>query len=429
MTTNRSWLHALAAALLWAAASGCSSGEAAGHAKREPYVRPAGWMTECVGRYQFDAPAPIRIGQAPPEWEPEGQMAYRLEPEARKFGGGAVDISGLRMFETEPFAADRSFGYVDRRADYHYRIRVIRDGGSSEKEAERRKATQRYSLRWPTSFVWRSDEDLDFGILMPEDRRARMIHGYPADRGEFPRGISGPQAKELFESLWSRFKVRAPGQVPTEPGLCTPFGFFADPAGAAEQNYHVGVTFLPPGYQNLVMGVTVATLRPRPWEPHPDERPIDQQETPWEAEDRRVREEKAKCKQSQAGTASRDIFGCTLSGTRDITGHRDVEYLELGDGRKARLLVLKYFTLINGGLVFDVTVETGGKIGSATEPQVTIYAAGITGKTDAPAFKGKQPPPIDEVVALVKAVARSARLREGAVAPGAVARDSVAPYR
>jgi hypothetical protein len=429
MRRRQPWLRAAAVALVWAGATGCTSGQGGSAAEPKPYVRPAGWATECVGRYQFDAPAPIRVGQTLPEWGAEGKMRYRLEPAAGKLGGGGVDISGLRMFETSPVKDLDAYGYIDERADFHYRIRVIRDGGPSEARAERARTTQRYALRWPTSFVWRSDEDLDFGVLMPEDRRARMIHGYPADKGEFPNNISGDKARDMFESLWSRFKVRAPGEIPSQPGFCTPFGFFVDPPGAAEENYYVGVTFLPPGYQNLVMGVTVATLRPRPWEPSPDERPIDQQETPWEAEDRRVREAKANCKQGPATTASRDLFGCTLAGTRDITGHRDVEYIELGDGRKARLLVVKYFELINDGAVFDVTVETSGKIGSATEPRVLVYAVGFSGKVDAPAFKGKQPPEIDDVVALVKTIARSARLRPGAVEPGAAVRDTTAPYR
>lgn len=429
MTRQPAWRRVVAVALVCAGATGCTNGQGGSAAEPKPYVRPAGWATECVGRYQFDAPAPIRVGQMLPEWEPEGKMRYRLGPAAGRFGGGNVDISGLRMFESEPFAPDRSFGYVDRRADAYFEIRVIRDGGPSEARAERARTTQRYALRWPTSFVWRSDEDLDFGVLMPEDRRARMIHGYPADKREFPNNISGDKARDMFEALWTRFKVRAPGEIPSQPGLCTPFGFFTDPPGVAEQNTHFGITFLPQGYQNLVMGVTVATLQASPGEPHPDERPIDQQETPWEKEDRRVIEAKANCKQDPATTASRDLFGCTLAGTRDITGHRDVEYIELGDGRKARLLVIKYFALINEGTVFDVTAETSGKIGSVTEPKVLVYAVGFSGKADAPAFKGKQPPEIDEVVALVKTVARSARLRPGAIAPGAQVRDTTAPYR
>lgn len=422
-------LRGLFAALLLTGAVGCSSGEPEVQVERARYERPEGWMTECIGRYRFDAPAPIRVGQARPEWEPEGKMRYWLGPGAGRFGGGTVEIAGLRMFESEPFPTKHPFGYVDRRADAYYRVRVIRDGGPEEKEAERRRTTKRYALRWPTSFVWRSDEDLDFGVLMPEDRRARMIHGYPADAKEFPNNISGDKARDMFDFLWSRFAVRAPGAIPPRPGVCTPFGFFADPPGVSDRDHFMAVTFLPPGYQNMIMGVTVATLRPRPGEPSPDERPIDQQETPWEAEDRRVREARANCKQSPAGTASRDTFGCMFSGARDITGHRDVEYLELGDGRKARLLVIKYLSMINGGMTFDVMVETSGRIGSASEPKVWIWAAGITGKADVPAFRGNEPPPIDDVVALVKKVARSARLREGAIEPGAVVRDTLAPYR
>jgi hypothetical protein len=414
---------------VWAGATGCTSGQGGSAAEPKPYVRPAGWATECVGRYQFDAPGPIRVGQMLPEWEPGGKMRYRLEPAAGKFGGGSVDISGLRMFESEPFAPDRSFGYVDRRADAYFEIRVIRDGGPEEAEAERARTTQRYALRWPTSFVWRSDKHLDFGVLMPEDRRARMIHGYPADKSQFPNNISGDKARDMFESLWSRFKVRAPGEIPSQPGFCTPFGFFVDPPGVTEKSQTVAVTFLPPGYENLIAGVTVGTLEHRAYEPTPDETPIEQRETPWATEERRAREEKANCKQNPATTASRDAFGCMFAGARDIKSHREVEFITLGDGRKARVVVMELYSSINGSITYTVEIETGAKLGSATEPEVLIWASGVSGDAKPPAFNGKKPPAIDDAVALVKTIARSARLRPGAVEPGAAVRDTLAAYR
>jgi hypothetical protein len=393
-----------------------------------PYARPDGWATECVGRYLFDAPSPLSVGEVPAEFEPDGKMSYRLPKEVGDFGKGSVSIAWLDLFETQPIQDTTKFGPIDKRMDFYYRIRVIRDGGPDHEEARRRANTTRHTLKWPTSLVWRSDEAIDFGIYVPEDRRARMIHGYPADTKTFPNGISGEKAKAMIESFWSRYQPRQPQTIPTKPGICTPYGFIEDPKGLTEQNYGVHVSFLHPAMPNLLLSFSVASLTDRDREQAAEEMlPIEQQETPWEWEERTAKKEKEECKQRVAGPGSRDLFGCTFAGARGIRSHRKVEYVTLGDGRKARVIVLELSS--SSEVLYEVTIETAAKVNSATEPVVTLWAGGISGKSEAPAFRGKEPPQVDEVIKLLKTIAASVRLRDKAIEPGARASDTLAAFR
>lgn len=66
---------------------------------------------------------------------------------------------------------------------------------------------------------------------------------------------------------------------------------------------------------------------------------------------------------------------------------------------------------------------------SATEPYLFVNARGIPAETKLPNMRGKNPPPIDDAVQTVLDVARSLRMRPGAVEPGATVKDTLEGVR
>lgn len=415
----------LGASLVLFGVSACWGEKAAGTLTAATYTKPANWTTECVGRWTVDVPSPIAFGAVKPEFRPNGGMEY-VVPEFERSSIGVLTVSKNDFFETSPFDFANRYGYIDRRAGAEYRTYLL-GGSSKDEQLERKKFASQISVQWPTAFLWRLKNAYDFGIYLPADQRARMIHGELSGTG------SAAQAKAVVEALWPRYTVRTPGSIPTDPGICTPYGFFADPKGSTEQDYSFKMPLRSTQHNNLVLSISVGT-RPTPKPPEEGESPealaIEDMPTPWEVEDKWAKREKEKCRPQQ-GTASRDLFGCMFAGTKSITKHRDVEYLTLANGQKARLLVMEYSALgmLSGDTLYTVVLETAGVPNSVTEPRIMIEASAQSKDSESKVFNGKNPPSIDETVALVRTLALSMRPRPGAVADGAVVKDTLAGVR
>lgn len=383
-----------------------------------------GWVTECAGRWLVDVPGPIDFGAVPPQFVEAGNTYYRFA-DTDGLGNGSMSIAGVRWYETAPIASLDDYGYVDVRANAAFR-NYMRGGSTDEEQARRRSHTTKIVLGWSTAFLWHKEESFDFGIYVAEDKRARMMHGSLARSG------SATKAKAIVESLWPRYRPRKPGEAPTDAGICTPYGFFADPNGSTEQDYLFSMSFRDSRHNNLLLSLGIETRSDKGYgrriSMQPTALSIEDEITPWEREIKRAKEEKEKCRPQQ-GTASRDVSGCMFAGTRTIKSHREVEYLTLVNGQKARLLVIEYHAVLAEGTQYSVAVETVGTPDSATEPRILIEATGYGPKTDNKAMQGKNPPTIEEAIAVVKALAQSLRPRPGAITPNAPVKDSLAGLR
>jgi len=418
-------LRVLGASLVLFGVSACWGEKAAQTMTAATYAKPTNWTIKCVGRWTVDLPEPISFGFVNPEFRPDGGMVYLL-PEFERLSVGVMALAKNRVYETSPFDFSKRYEYIRGRAEEAHE-RYLLGGSTKEEQLERKQFASQISVKWPTSFLWRLKAAYDFGIYSSEDKRARMIHGELSGAG------SAAQAKAVVESLWPRYRIRTPGTIPTDAGICTPYGFFADPKGSTEQDYSFKMPLRSAQHNNLVLTLSVGT-RPTPKPPEEGESPeplaIENMPTPWEVEDKWAKRDKEKCRPQQ-GTASRDMFGCMFAGTKSITKHRDVEYLSLANGQKARLLVMEYSALgmLGGDTLYTVILETAGVPNSVTEPRIMIEASAQSKDSESKIFNGKNPPSIDETVALVRTLALSMRPRAGAVVDGAVVRDTLAGVR
>jgi hypothetical protein len=386
------------------------------------FVPPKHWRSECAGRLHLQIPSPPYFGEALPEFVPHGNGTYHLAGK-KGFGTSTASVASLKLLEASPIEKIDDFSFVDGKAEAHFEINVIRQGGSADERAQRAAITTHHPWREPSSFIWRAGKKFDFGIYLPADKRPRMLHGQMSGEG------SPAQAKAVIDTLWPRYQVRAPGQMPTAPGICTPYGFFADPKGVTERDYALDLSFRDARHSNLLLQLAIETRNAKTaGAPTNSVQRIEDLQTPWETEDARSKEEREKCRPQQ-GTASRDLFGCMFAGTKAIKRHREVEYLTLADGQRARLLVVEYVPSLHGLAQYEVTVETLGVPDSATQPRIAVSALGIPKETTIDGMRGKEPPEIDDAVALVRTIAASVRLRPGAVDAAAVTKDTLEAVR
>jgi hypothetical protein len=386
------------------------------------YARPQGWGTECVGRFQVDLPFPLSFGEARPEFSADASGRYLLDDEKNSFFNGRMSVADVAVLEGTAIEGLTRFGPIDRRADAHFEIKIIRDGGPEEQEPARAAITTKQPWREPRSFIWRAGNTFDFGIYVPSDQRPRMLHGELSGTG------SPAQAKAVVDALWPRYRPRKPGEMPSDAGICTPYGFFADPKGATERDYVADFNVRYPAHSNLVIGFSVSTRLPATGPGEITATRLEDLPTPWAIDDKIAADSKANCRPQQ-GTASRDLFGCTFAGVKTIKSHREPQYLMLPNGQRARLVVVEYYASLQGAIEYEVSLSALGALNSATEPYLFVNARGIPAETKLPSMRGKKPPPIDEAVQIVLGVARSLQLRPGAVDPSSKVKDTLEGVR
>jgi hypothetical protein len=404
---------------------GCGRGQALVAGSPEPYRQPDGWSTECYGRFLVDVPGRLEFGAATPEfYEQTGATVETYSEERGMPFGGGVSVAGIRLTESAARRSDNDFKRLFAQADHEYTNRLIRAGGASDAEEEsRRRATQKHALP-DNGFIWRHKSQFDFGTLVRSDMRARMLHGDLSGEGSLA------QAKAVVDALWPRYRPRNTGEIPGEAGICTPYGFFADPAGVTERDYGIAFKFPDVRHSNLVLRLAITTHSERTLSPgerlevvKPETMP-----SPWEEDAKFAKKEKEKCRPQQ-GTASRDLLGCLFAGLTNITAHRDVAYLTLANGQRARLLVMEYRDTLDGSAAYEVRLEAPGDPNSAVRPWIDVSAQGMPKTSPIPGMGGKEPPSIDEAVTTVRTIAASLRLRPGAVAEGAQVKDTLEGVR
>lgn len=401
----------------------CGAKEA-GRAALPTFEPQSGWIQECIGRYLVEVPAPINLGAARVVHQgPDGRendhgsgIKFKIDPL-----GGDVQVAGLTLLETTRLAEESEFRKVWGWADRAYRIDVIRDGGPVEERAERAKAVQKYQLP-NDAYIWRNQNKLDLGILAKTDMRARMLFGELSGEGSLK------QARAVVDQLWPRFQTRTPGQWPQQAGLCTPYGFFADPADLTERDHRISLAFRHPQHPGLILRVSFATNNVKTLGVMHSPLPIDQRPTPWEEEARWAKERRDECR-SQQGTASRDLIGCAFAGARDIRRWREVQFLKLPDGQLARLLAYENNTGLLGNQTYTVKIQSAGETDSAAAPQISISVTAHVPEGEQAEAANQQLPSLDEAISIAKKLAASVRRRPGAIREGVPVADSLEGVR
>jgi hypothetical protein len=420
---------------------GCDSRSGEVIAKTVGDHRPAGWVSECVGRWVVDVPPPIDFGGADDLEENSSKPGVYLSGSLKggDRGAGSFSIAGVNFYETDQASSRDVFSKYSSGTLSWLALIEKRDERRAKKEAVALSVAPLNGLGWLGQNAYGGNFFLD------ADMRARFFRGTTAtppmglvDGKLVPLQAEGykeadakralAQSKVVVSDFLPRYTPRLPGAIPTAAGICTPYGFFADPPKSTERDYVFDMRFRDPKHSNLILGISIKTRNEQTTGTSIQAKNIRDEVTPWDYEREHARKQKKDCR-SQQGTASRDILGCAFSGMTSIRKHRDVEYIKLANGQEARVLVMEYAAALSEYTAYDVLIETAGVESSATEPRIVISARGIDAETQEPALRGRQPPSIDVALQYARDLAMSLRPRPGAVDPARLVVDSLAGVR
>lgn len=217
----------------------------AAQAAHPNYVTPPGYKTECTGRHLVDLPEMA-------EWATTQNitLGYNLytgfspilvpqENHGLVYAPGSVSVSvGLPVTflnerrQSARWRIHKNNEDVNKTIDI--RREIIEDAlkdnrlenareteASIEEEKEKLQAHREIDLGIPDSYF-----DVDYDTIIDG---TRWIDGRTYSFGvKIKEGESFESAVARLKDLASRFRPRRPYEIPTEPGVCLPYGFIAD---------------------------------------------------------------------------------------------------------------------------------------------------------------------------------------------------------
>lgn len=324
--------------------------------KAAPYVTPPGWSSVCLGTMVVDLPKQIEVADS----GMDHHTGYGFD---EKFLGAASSrpwVANLKVQETAP-ATPEDFQSIKRIARFTLiDERIISwTGRRTAQEIQKFKAhSSEVPLNDPLAYAFRMYRAFDMGYLDPADQRIRLFEGgLSRDKPKEEYNIADHQA--FYQHLRTNlYRARAPEDLPTEPGVCTPFGLFRQQAGQPLPDFDVEVPLRSLKYPSLVFFVRVKT-------PHEDA-PKDIKDLP---DPNNVTMNNLKSLKGMEGI----LLLANLMGIKQTVGPEPVAIA----GQPGRVLAREYHH--DGGLAHN-----GGGPGAAYEMQADVV--GVQGRPDMPAM-------------------------------------------
>ena len=371
-------------------------------ARTEPiYVKSDGWDSICLARMVMDMPPQVEVAAA----NAVHSSGYGFDPELMGAATSGQFWNHIDIQETKP-ALMEDFQDIRDSASFRNSVGVI----TKYKEAALgSKYAYGFHLK-PSGF--------DIGYIDPEDKRIRLFKGgLPGDK---PDGAyTAHDVSAYYQEIRRIYTARKPTDIPAYPGICSPYGFFKDPASGPVANYDIDVAVRSLKYPNLIIFVHI-----RPPEPTAP-KSLDELRDP-----NNITVDDLK---SIKGIGA---IGAILA-LGNVKRLHDPQKLTIA-GQPARLSAREYHhkgTLDTAGsasgAAYEMQADTVGVQGQADMPAITIKLAAalpdpfpypppvhemVWGeekityyKPSRPALKGVKTPPFDEAMVYFKQVLASVR--------------------
>lgn len=205
----------------------------AAQAAHPGYVTPPGYKTECLGRHMLDLPTGVesadRFGRARKEEVGKNAFIYDDNGVFAEINHPVAVLNEIResarwsIHKNNQDAKDRigRWQEVVERETKENRLDDARQiEADIEKEKGKLQTHHEIDLGIPDSY-FRENKKSVFGT--------RWIDGRTYSFGvNIKEGESFESAIARLKDLASRFRPRRPYEIPTEPGVCLPYGFIAD---------------------------------------------------------------------------------------------------------------------------------------------------------------------------------------------------------
>ena len=386
------WRRAAFAALLATSLSACGR-----DAKAPPsYVKPLGWSSICLAQSAIDLPDKVLMAES----EAAQVSGYGFDGIAGTETTSPL-VNRIHIQETNPVTPQD--------------LQNLRDGASFTNSMG--EITKHNVAKLGTDLAFATDKHgFSIGYFDPVDRRIRLLQASARGVG---KSAVDKEFKAKYQELRHLYTARQPTDFPTEPGICTPYGFFRETTASPVKSYDIDVALRSLKYPNLIIFVHI-----RPPEPT----------APKSLND------------------LRDPNNITVDDIKSIKGMGAIGAIAaLGSikkihgpekfsiaGQPARLSAREYHhkgtldtTGAGSGAAYEIQAETVGVQGRPDMPAITIKLAAALPdpfpypppvrrmsfgeekidyyKPSRPALKGVKTPPFDEAMAYFKQVLASVR--------------------
>lgn len=420
--------------------TGCTK-EIPNVAKTHPV--PPGWTTVCLGRHLVDLPPDVQLGGAPPKFSYQTGHIYDFQGFEGSSGRRGVKYGDILVGETHPIPLEwrddpqnnPSFAWIEG----HAKIKRdrIRKSQLADKDKRSARLIAPIETNVPNSYAFNVGGEVEAGFYLPRDQRARLfsIDTFPdafrsrlhqaqwahlPDSGFAPGEVtrlmaeeeklgSHKRAKATVDNIFARYRPRVATDIPMEPGVCTPYGFFTEASGMTEPNYRVTVPLRSTAYPSLLFVLQIET--PEPNAP----KSIDDVPNPNEI-------------------LLKDINLAVLAAVSGVKRSFGPDKVQFAD-QTGRVIGREYHpTETGGGAAYEVEAQVVGEPGSHDKPTITFSMAAalpfvepkeperdsdnkiIPWKDPRPLLKGTSPPPLDVGMQVFYQVLGSLRPRAGAAA-------------
>lgn len=397
--------------------------------KAAPYAKQSGWSSVCLGTALVDLPEKIEVADS----GMEHHSGYGFDHQFFGAASARPLVANIKIQETAAGTA-KDLGALKGVGNFKS---IVRPGLNldSEQREERKKHVREVDVGDPNAYAFRQYGIYDIGYLDSSDKRLRTFSGALrvfTDQEEYERmfrSFTDADIRAFYQHLRTNlYRARAPEELPTEPGVCTPFGLFRQQAGQPLPDFDVEVPLRSLKYPSLVFFVRVKT---------PDiNAPKDIKDLP---DPNHVTMDDIKSLKGMEGI----LLLANLMGIKQTVGPEPVAIA----GQPGRLLAREYHH--DGGLdpngggpgaAYEIQADVLGVQGRPDMPAMTIRMAAmlpdkepypkptrqwnpskqrfdmVPFKPARPGIRGIQPPPFDQGLAYFRLVLSSVRPAEAVAA-------------
>lgn len=367
------------------------------------YSKTKGWSSVCLGKTSLDLPDEVDVAES----NTNHFSGYGFDPGIMGAATPRQQWNRIKVQETN-VTTQRS-------------LKDIRDFAAFQNAQKKRSAEERYprevklagEAKLPDAYAYGFVYfgSFDIGYFEPFDKRIRLFEGGLPGEGDL-NTKQDVQAK--YKELRSLYTARRPQTLPTEPGVCTPFGFFKDPPSGPVTDYSIDVPVRSLKYPSLIFFVTI--------KPADANAPKDVSELP---DPNRLTIDDIKSLKGMGAIAALAAMG----GIKRTVGPEPIVVA----GQPGRILAREYhhegsLTTSSSGAAYEMQADVVGVQGRPDMPAITIKMAAALPDPDPtppptrgsfgqihhyepkrPALKGVKTPPFEEGMAYFRQVLASVR--------------------
>lgn len=202
------------------------------------YHKQGGWSSTCLGSVAFDLPDKVLMAESEAVLDSGYGFTGIAGSETTSPSINRIDIQ-----ETIPVTLED--------------LKALQDDASLTNSMG--SITRHNLAKLDTNLAFASDrQGFKIGYFDPTDKRIRLFAG---GSGTGKR-TTVEDAKAKYQELRHLYTARKPTDLPTQLGICTPYGFFKEPASGPVANYNIDIAVRSLKYPSLIIFVHIRPPAP-----------------------------------------------------------------------------------------------------------------------------------------------------------------------